>query len=90
MKNTKIGLFALFFLFGAAVLVPVLSTGIASADSGAYVCDNSPAISPCSYDGGLLRCDVCALHDYDRSAVRDSGSSAGEYTCNLCGCGWAR
>ena len=45
MNGTKLGFFALIFLFSATILVPVLLTDIASADCGAYV-------------GDLLRCDL--------------------------------
>jgi hypothetical protein len=101
MNGTKLGFFALIFLFGATMLAPVLVTGIASADCGSFVrdCDNRPVEYHCSYVGDVLRCDGgCALRDYDGStlsyydgnAVRDRDNFAGEYRCDLCGCGWLR
>ncbi len=89
MNSAKLGSFALIFLFGATILVPVLLTDIAAADCGAYVRD-CDGCGRCAYVGDLLRCDVCALGDYDRSAVRDCDHCASEYRCNLCGCAWIR
>ncbi len=90
MNHTKLGLFALVLLFGATILVPVLLTGTASAECSSCACNTSPALIGCAYDGDVLHCDACALRDYDQSAARDTGQWTGEYTCNLCGCGWTR
>jgi hypothetical protein len=89
MNATKLGFFALIFLFSATILVPVVLTDIASADCGAYVSDYN-GCGRCAYVGDLLRCDGYAAGDYDRSAFRDCDHCAGEYRCNLYGCGWIR
>ena len=89
MNGTKLGFFTLIFIFGAIILVPVLLTDMASADCGAYVRDDD-GCGRCAYDGDLLRCDGCAVPDYDRSAVRDCDHCTSEYRCNLYGCAWIR
>ena len=63
--------------------------------AGTYVgaCDRCDR---CVYDGDLLRCDQCAVRDYDRCelcAVREQARCDGcnsEYRCDLRGCGWVR
>jgi hypothetical protein len=87
MDGRKLGVFALMFLFGATILVPVLLPDIARADCGAYV-RNYNSCDHCAYDGDLLRCDGCAVRDLDRSAVTARDHFNSEYRCNLYGCGW--
>jgi hypothetical protein len=89
MNGTKLGFFALIFLFGAAIPVPVLVTDNASAECGVYVHDYV-SCDHCAYVGDLLRCDACAGRDYDRSAVSNCDHCTSEYRCNLYGCGWIR
>ena len=97
MNGTKLGFFALIFLFSATILVPVLLTDVASADCGAYVRDYD-GCAQCAFVGDLLRCGSCAagvydgnaIGDYDRSAVSDCDNCNSEYRCNLYGCAWIR
>jgi hypothetical protein len=89
MNGTKLGFFALIFLFGTTILVPVLLTDVASADCGAYVSDYQ-SCGQCAYVGDLLRCDGSAAGDYDRGAVRERDHRVSEYRCTLYGCAWIR
>jgi len=90
MNSTKLGFFALIFLFGAIILVPVLSPVIASADCGANAGDYDRG-DHCAFNGDLLRCDGSgAVHEYDQSAARDCDHCVSEYRCNLYGCAWVR
>ncbi len=89
MNVTKLGFFAMIFLFGATIVVPVLLTDVASADCGAYVSDHESCVQ-CAYVGDLLRCDGNAPGDYDRGAVRDRDHRVVAYRCNLYGCSWIR
>jgi len=87
MNGTKLGFFAVIFLFGTTILVPVLLTDVASADCGAYVSDYQ-SCGQCAYVGDLLRCDGSAAGDYDRGAVRERDHRVSEYRCTLYGCAW--
>jgi len=89
MNCTKLGFFAVIFLFGTTILVPVLLTDVASADCGAYVSDYQ-SCGQCAYVGDLLRCDGSAAGDYDRGAVRERDHRVSEYRCTLYGCAWIR
>ena len=89
MNSTKFGFFALIFLFGLTILVPVLLTNIALADCGVYAHDYDRC-DRCAFDGDLLRCDGCAIRDYDLSVVRNCDHCTSEYRCDLYGCGWVR
>ncbi|MGD0400383.1 MAG: hypothetical protein ABSC04_15865 [Syntrophobacteraceae bacterium] len=89
MNGTKLGFFAVIFLFGTTILVPVLLTDVASADCGAYVSDYQ-SCGQCAYVGDLLRCDGSAAGDYDRGAVRERDHRVSEYRCTLYGCAWIR
>ena len=89
MNGTKLGFFAVIFLFGTTILVPVLLTDVASADCGAYVSDYQ-SCGQCAYVGDLLRCDGSAAGDYDRGAGRERDHRVSEYRCTLYGCAWIR
>ncbi len=89
MNGTKLGFFALIFLFGATMLVPMLLTDIAAADCGVYTHDYDRC-DHCAFDGDLLRCYDCSIRDYDLSAARDCDHCTSEYRCDLYGCAWVR
>ena len=92
MNITKFGFFALMVLFGAAILIPVLLPGIASADCGANGCSYDRG-EQCAFHGDLLRCESNGtVGDFDRTVLRDCDncSNHNEYRCSLYGCGWVR
>lgn len=100
MRGTNLRLFALRVLLSTTILVPLLLTGIASARSQAPLSQ----YGRCTYQGDLLVCGPCALHDATSAvgarercgaAYRCKSNNcavlsrcAEQYTCDLCGCSW--